>query len=312
MSVAGAAVVLAADAQSARRPAKPVKRAAPPIWPPAVRDVFFKDAREKLVGQRPDFGHRVAKNTGSSKGDAPPPAGEEAGAKFAWSKLISAATIEDEIKSMKNLVAADVTTATKFKGGDYRRCRTSFSALAVMFGVAAEFDGQVRWRDSAGGLRDLFSRAGANCKVGTDQSYTEAKQRRLDLEELVRGGRFEAPKPREDWKWSDIADRPPLMKRLETAERERLSPWVANEGEFQRKVDGILHEAQIVAALAEIIQREEYEFWDDDSYLEYARSLGKAAREIAAAAEANDYQAARKAAGEMSKSCSACHEDYRS
>ena len=314
--VSACCVVLIAQAQNSSRRKAPPKRATPPKWSDDVRGVFFKDAREKLVGQRPDFlmrratAGRSANPDGSATGEAPA-GGATTGDRFDWSRLIWAETIEDEIKAQKNLVSANVTTPTKFKGGDYRRCRTSFSVLAAMFGLAAEFDEEIRWKKEASGLRDQFSRAGGNCKVGTDQSYAEAKQRRDDLEELVRGGRFDTPKPREDWKWHEVADRPPLMKRLEVAQKERLLPWSANQGEFKRNLDGVWHEAQIVAAIAEIIQREEYEYWDDDSYLDYAKQVGKAAQEITKAVERNDYQSVRKAVGEMTKSCSECHEDYR-
>jgi cytochrome c556 len=39
--------------------------------------------------------------------------------------------------------------------------------------------------------------------------------------------------------------------------------------------------------------------------------MGKAAREIVEAAKSNNYDQANKAAGEINKACSECHENYR-
>ena len=40
--------------------APPVKRARPPQFPKSVADVFFPDAREKLVGDKPELAKQVA------------------------------------------------------------------------------------------------------------------------------------------------------------------------------------------------------------------------------------------------------------
>ena len=62
-------------------------------------------------------------------------------------------------------------------------------SICLNFGVAAEYDGTVRWQDVAPALRDAFARAGQNAKVGSDQTYQEAVSRKQDLDELVRGAR---------------------------------------------------------------------------------------------------------------------------
>ena len=53
--------------------------------------------------------------------------------------------------------------------------RDNFSLLAVLFAVIGQYDGEVRWQKDAANLRTLFGRAGFNCKVGTDNSFSEAK-----------------------------------------------------------------------------------------------------------------------------------------
>jgi hypothetical protein len=286
------------------------KRARPPKWSADVLDAFFDDAREKLEGERPDYSARGTGALSESPGSAPGIVTQEP-ADSGWSKVIDAETIENEIKRLARAVAQDVTSPTEFKGGAYQNCRRHFSALAVLFAVAAEYDGEVRWKDAAPTLRDVFARAGYNCKVGTDQTYQEATRRRQDLADLVSGTR---PKPSEAERmadWSQVSDRPPLMQRLNIAHEERLTKWLANEREFGRQREEVRHEAQIVAAIADAISREGFDYWDDEQYAEYARSLRSAASDVAAAVELDNFQHARDAGNRMTKACADCHDGYR-
>jgi hypothetical protein len=290
---------------------RPVKRARPPKWSADVLDAFFIDAREKLVGHRPDYGarHDAASVVNNA---APASPSVDAGAPgAAWSTLISAETIETEIKRLERAVALDVTTPTEFKGSKYQDCRRHFSTLAMLLAIAAEYDGPIRWQDAAAGLRDLFARAGYNCKVGTDQTYREATLRKQDLTELVNGSRPQVPTAARHADWSRVADRVPLMQRMKIAHEDRLSNWLSSERELGQHRKEILHEAQLVAAIAEVISCEGFEFWDDEQYAAYARELKRAATDVALAAEQENFPKAREAAGRMTKACSDCHEGYQ-
>ena len=295
----------------AERTVRPVKRARPPKWSNDVRDVFFDDARDKLVGPRPDYGsattiasHVNDAATTPSDTQAPPTGAT-------WSKRIDPETIEAEIKRLAQAVEGDVATASKFKGGAYKDCRRHFSVLAVLFAVAAEYDGAVRWSDAAPALRDLFARAGYNCKVGTDQTYQESLERSQDLAELIRGSRPQVPSVERVADWSQVTDRPPLMQRIELAHQDRLTKWLANERQFAQHREEVRHEAQLVAVFADVIGREGFEYWDDEQYAQYARELRQAASDIAAAVELENYEQARQAVGRATMACTNCHEGYR-
>jgi hypothetical protein len=297
---------------AAKEPNKPQKLARPPKWSPDVVDAFFPDARAKLVGERPNYTQSVTvANTPSPPATESPTTGVAPATGAGWSKLIDAETIETEIKRLSQELAKDVAAPAQFKGGGYKDCRRDFSVLAAMFGVAGEYDGEVRWKDSAPLLRDVFARAGHNCKVGTDGSFQEAKQRKQDLADLISGTRPKASDAEPKANWSQVADRPPLMQRLNVAELDRLQKWLASKQEFTARSDEIKHESQMIAAIADIITREGFEFADDDTYVGYARDLKGAASEISAAADKGDYDAARQAFGKTSKACANCHEGYR-
>ena len=101
------------------------------------------------------------------------------------------------------------------------------------------------------------------------------------------------------------------MTRLEAADGV-VAAAVAEKDGFTKQIDRLLHDAEIVAAIAETIQRPDYEYHDDDTYKGYAAAMRDAALKVREACRRQDYDAARAAAGELKKSCDACHGDYRS
>ncbi len=315
--IAIASAVIAQQWLAADQPPPAQKRrSAPPKWDRRIIDSFFPDARSTLEGPRPDFaksstpsGAPVGNVPAGGTSDTPDPA---AGGAMAWSKLISAETLQDEIKSYQTPLRDDVKNPSEFKGNRFKRARDEFSMLAVAFGVIGQYDGDVRWKDQAATARDLFAKAGVNCKVNTDQAFNDAKGRADDLAALIRGDTLPAAANAEAKPpWSKVANRPPLMHRLEQAQQNRLAPWTSNAADFGKNLDGIAHEAQVIAVLAEIIQQEGYDYTDDNSYKGYARDMQKQALEIAAAAKAKNFDQARAASGALAKACSNCHGGFR-
>jgi hypothetical protein len=219
--------------------------------------------------------------------------------------------LADEIKSQFPAVGENVRRVGSFKSGGHRDVEWQYAVIAVMFGIIAEHDEPGRWKDIAASARDAFARASANAKSGSTDAYNDSKTRYEDLGQLIRGGSVEFEEPKEDVVWSRLADRRLLMQRLEQGQTERLKPFVATQAEFEKNRPAVIHEAQIIAAIAEIIQREEYEFYDDDEYCAFCKQLQKQARQVALAAEENNLAELQLHLGEMTKSCSACHEGYK-
>ncbi|HTU23884.1 MAG TPA: cytochrome c [Pirellulales bacterium] len=291
-----------------------IKRSHPPKWDDAqTSEVFFPDARQALVGPRPTAASAAGVAEGSSSGSSDGgTASGAAGGNFAWSHLISSDTLESEVKTTVRQLGDTLKTTSAFTGGGYQDARREFSDLAVMFAIIAGYDSDVRWKQAAGSIRPLVSRAGFNCKVGTDLSYREAKARQDDLDKLVRGDASGAAKETESFTWDKVAGRPPLMQRLDRAQRQGLSPWTADAAAFQKNGAQFLHEAELIAAISEVIGREGFEYSDDETYLEYTHTMRDAAVEAAEAARQKNFDGARKAVGTIEKTCNSCHESYRS
>jgi cytochrome c556 len=176
--------------------------------------------------------------------------------------------------------------------------------------VIAEYDGQVRWQRDAAALRDAFARASANCKSASDQTYADAVRRRDELNDVIRGGRLDGETKPLD-KWSTLADRKLLMRRMQRALQEGVNPRLGDAAALAKGAVDVRQEAQVLALLAELIHRPDYEFADDDTFVEYSRELGGGAVELSRAAADGKYEAARAAAGRIGQACATCHDGYR-
>ncbi|MBA2115687.1 cytochrome c [Bremerella alba] len=298
-------------AQQAERRAK-----APEFNNTTTSIIFFKDVfAEGLQGERPQIlsenSQAPAMAPGSPGGGMQSPAAAGSGNAGEWADIISPTTIQDEVKRLNNQLAETVQNVRKFNGGGFEEARRDFSVLAMLFEIVAEHDGDVRWKEFALTARDGFARAGFNSKVGTDNSFKEAKLRAEDLEQLVRGGSLETREADPKATWEAIADRPPLMQRLEIAYQKRLKPMTASESEFKDNVEDILHEAELIAAIGHAMQKEGFEYYDDEDYIGYCQQMQEAALKVVKAVKENNADAARTAAGEVSQACTLCHESYR-
>jgi len=306
------AVAFAAEAAlpADRTPVRPRRRAAPRArFDEATNDTFLDDAFATLSGDRPEFA--PAEGTRSAAAASPPTAAEAVPDGFRWSSLVSEETLTDEIKNRRADLAAAVAKSSDFKGGGYDSAREALSTVALAFGVIAAYDREIRWKSDAAVARDLFARAGANCKVGTDQSFTESNARLEDLESLIQGSSPRSGADRDDdFRWSQVAARPALMGRLAAAD-EAIAAATASRGDFDRSLDRLRHDAEMVAMIAEAIRQPDFEHHDDDTYRGYGAAMRDAAVRVREACGSRDYEAARAAADELKKSCDACHRDYR-
>ncbi len=303
--VTGVATAVVVQETTQKAPA--VKRVKRPQFSERDWDgIYFEDLfKEGLVGDRPQPG-----TSDQVTGVGPTDNQEQANATFTWSKYISASTIEDEVKAIQNQLNVDVTTPVKFKS-EYAKSHQSFSVLSMMFGIIREYDDEVRWKKFAPVAQASFERAAANSRVGTVQAYESCKRRSEDLREMVRGGNFGGTdKPAAELDWSVVIDRNPIMHRLETS-RKKLKELTANKGEFSRETSKVFHESQMVAAMAETLQRENMPEYDEDGYVDYAKQLSTAASQTAEACKTQDYDAASKAINLIGQSCSNCHDEWK-
>jgi hypothetical protein len=289
---------------------KKAKRAKQKYFKKSESKVFFTDVFDNFVGARPDFNAvaEIANNGGDPS--APGTSALKSGG-FAWSEIVSANAIESEMKALKLSIDGDVTTPSEFKGRGYLECRRHFSMVAALMGVINDYDKDIRWKEPAAAVRDVFSRSAGNAKVGTQQTYNESKIRKQDMQDIIGGANFVGESSDPANNWEVIVDRPPLMERISIAFEEKLQPSIANEDEFKKLVDEMKHEAEILAMLSEILSLEGMEDAGDETYDGYAQSMKTGAVDYAQALKDGDYAKARAAAGVMGQACSNCHNEYQ-
>jgi hypothetical protein len=311
--VAACFVLAAGTALWAQQKGKTVKRAQPPKFE-KKGDPFYEDAfKDGLVGARPaDLGKAAAPT--ATVGAPTPAAGGNGGvAGSGWSAIISGQTIEDEVKELKKMIDLEVSTPSDYAGKGYKVARRDFSVLAMLFGIAGEFDGDVRWKKESPAARDVFARTAANSKVGTSQVFQEAKLRKSELQDLVGGSSpFQGKEADAKAVWSTVCDRSPLMQHLERIYEPQLKPFLSDKGQFTANLDKVTHDAEIIGAIAAVLAKDGMEDADADEYKAFCVKMQKAAKDIVEAAKIKNYDAASSAGTTIGKACAECHEGYRS
>ncbi|MEO8269058.1 MAG: cytochrome c, partial [Aureliella sp.] len=229
-----------------------------------------------------------------------------------WHNLISATSLEDLLKASKLRLDKIVTTMAAFKGGGFVEARTEFSLQALLFAIIETYPSDVRWKNSAAEARIRMARVAANTKIGSDQVFTEAKARLLDLGDLLGGTSLSARSDEAtEIDWSHLIDRVPLMKLLDWAHEKNLSKLVASESQFKDSSDDVLRYAELIAVLGQVALAEEMPDASDGDYAALARAMIAAAQQVALAAKTGNAELARSAAGQIGQTCTNCHDSFR-
>lgn len=292
---------------------KPQRSAAPTFQPGQFDGIFFDDPASQLRGQMPSAASQpTTAIAGADKASAArdEPRGATA---VAWKELISPTSLEDLVKGSKLRLDKIVTTPTAFKGGGFVQARTEFSLQAALFAIIQSYPAEVRWKSSAAEAGQRFARVAANTKVGSDQVFSEAQARLLDLSDLLGGTPLAtgSPAAASDIEWSNLIDRVPLMQLLEWAYAENLTKLVANAGDFEDNSEAVQRYAELIAVLGQVAVAEEMPDASDGDYQALASAMIQPASQIVLAVQTNNAELARTAAAQVGQACSKCHDSFR-
>ena len=292
----------------AQRRGSKAKRVAPPKFDESqTKEYFFTDVFSILVGDRPNLN----KTARPQQGGGAAPSDNGGTVVKGWAAAISGEALENEVKAIKISLDQTITNPGAFRGRGYQECRREFTVAAMVFGIISEFDGDVRFKENSSGFRDALARTGRNCKVGTIQAYNESKQRKADLQDVLSGSAYQGKEGDPDATWDKICDRSPLMQRLEISLDKHLKPGTSSAAEFNKNLDTLSHEAQLVAAMALVLMKEGMEDGDYEDYQEFCNQMKQGAADIVSGVKQKNYESARKGAGIIGQACSTCHENYR-
>ena len=304
--IGGVTFGLKAGDSASKRRAK-----APSFDPQRVSATFFPDVFSVLQGERP----KLSEDSGGSKATGAATSGEAASpqSSVVWDDIISATSLEDEIKDLKTELNKSVTTPTQFRSRGYRSARREFTLLNMLFWIIEHYQGDVRWKNDATAVRQKFGSVAGNSKAGgNEQTYAQAKQAKELLDRLIRGERAGIePDKDEEVSWEPVSPRRPLMQWLEKRFEANLKAWTSSDKEFQSNSEELLREAELVAAIAQFFLEEGMDDADDEEYRAFCESMKAGALAVASATKNGDLAGAQSGVGEISKSCSNCHESYR-
>lgn len=291
----------------------PEQRARPPVYDEgAMSRIFFSDLSTAFRGERPTLSSlREADAVAAMvQADAPGDPQDEGGGQR-WSKLISPVSLEDEVKRVKLQFDAVITSPGAFNGGGYQEARLHLSVLASLFAIISDYAGDVRWKADAKTARDLTAKTALNCAAGSTPVFNEAQLRKADLQDLVSGTGLSAAKAGQgENDWSMIVDRSPMMAYAELL-LDRLSGQANDEASAKENVDAVRRNAELIAVVGEILVQDGMDESEDEDYVALSRSMTDAARSVVTAIERQDFGGVRKAVGDITQSCAACHEQYR-
>jgi len=294
-----------------QRKTKQVTRVARPEFSRTDWDgIYFENLLEQgLVGARPQprsAGGVSVASVGGGVSQQDQPLASDSG----WAQIISANTIEDEVKGIQLALTSDITTPVRFRS-DYAKVHRSFSMLSMLFAIVAQYSEEVRWKSDAAAAQVSFWQAAANSRVGTQQAFESCRRRLEILTEMVRGGKFTGDeKPREDFDWSNVVDRNPLMHRLQSS-LDELKTATSSQDAFKKGGSTVKHESELIAAIGFVLAQENMTDADDEDYRQYAAEMQQFALRAAQAVAANDYPSAAAAVNSISQSCDNCHADWR-
>ncbi len=301
------AVFISGDAFSAG----PARTAPAPTFTASDVKLFLPDAREKLGPGAPGAVNLAPVAGGSTGGAAGSGPGGGAG-NASWPAIISSDAIETEIKNEHKELLANVANLNAFKSGGNTKARYALSMLVSLFKVAEEYPSDVKFKKDAANWVMACASAAGNCKTSSDAAYKEAQLRAEGLKELFNGkSPSDLPKPDPDKKWPDLVNIPPLMQRLETSQKERLSAWAGSKGDFEKNAPALIQEGEVLSLLGKVIAQEGFDNWDAVDYQGWCKQLGEGGKELSEAAKAKDHDRATKAISQINKACTDCHGAYR-
>lgn len=288
------------------------KRApAPKFSAKSTQGIFFDSVKDAIRGERPTLESlRKKKAVATMSTDATPDGGDADTGKGPWDKLISATSIEDEIKRVKLHYDSVVTQPGPFKSGGYEEARLDLMVMSSLFAIISEYGGDVRWKEDAAVARDLLGRTAFNCNAGTTQVFNEARARKDDLQDLVSGTGLRDGKAQESSDWASIADRSPMMEYAEIL-KEQLRGATSNADDVKAEPNDVRRPAELIAVLGKILVQEGMDDADDADYTAFSMAMTKASRDVIKGLELDDYDAIGKAVGAVTQSCDDCHGTYR-
>lgn len=255
-------------------------------------------------------------DTDSTTEPAPAEPESVAGDKLVWSELISAATIESEIKKVRNDFASKLTSLGTYNSS-YLEIPIYGSTMALLAHIATEHDGDIGWKEKAPYIRilagEMVAMTSSNQARGRG-GFTKTNEAFLKICDLLDGNDPpELPELTEVGDYNDVAELGYLMKRVEKG-----SAWfntsVGSEENFKENIDAVQREAELFVVMGTAFNFEDYGYGpadNDPEFAGYAEAMRSAAKAVSEAAKSGNFDEYDIQKSNIGQACAQCHMVFR-
>lgn len=195
--------------------------------------------------------------------------------------------------------------------GNYKDLQVQSSVMAVLGMIAETHPDSITWKAHGPQVRDLSAKLAATATGLGRQHFDPASRIYEQLEQLLSGNQpADLEPPKTNAQLDEFAPRNNLMKRMQLGDA-WLKANTGDENSFRSQPDQLRHELSMLALLAAVTARKDYDMADEPEYVTQSQALIQATRDAAQAAEQTDFAAYSAARERMTKACTACHLDFR-
>lgn len=278
----------------------------------------YQNSQQTIAAATPTPAGGTAAETPAT--NAPPAAGTAAettadagtAAGGEWEAVVSAPVIEAESKKIRNDLTAQMQTVGTYNG-NVKTIQMEGSVLAALGGIAAAHPGDIPWKDKAPIVRDLGTKIEEGAQELGRKGY-DATQPPYEQFIVVMNGSepagLEPPEPNAPF--AEKASRSGLMQRMKLA-HDWLTKNINTEERFKDAAnkEQIVHEAQILGALAQVIATPEYDSATEAEYQNEALGMVQDSRDAVQAHSDGGFEKFQGALDRMTNRCNNCHQGFR-
>jgi hypothetical protein len=229
-----------------------------------------------------------------------------------WKTYLTGDDIQSEIKTVRNHLNSSLQTLGTYNGG-VKDIAIDGAVVSALARILSETSEEASWKKNAGLVEDyglqIWEAASGSNSLGKE-SYEKVQAATEQLVAVLSGNvPADAKTPPADRKFSEIAHRKGMMKRIEKAS-EYLRANINTEGKLKGEQEKILHEAALIAAFGKACAIPSYESADEEDYQKYAGDLVGGAMEVQGAAKDQSFDKFQMGINKIQKACTDCHADY--
>ncbi|WP_146373296.1 hypothetical protein [Symmachiella macrocystis] len=227
-----------------------------------------------------------------------------------WAALLSGDGIQFEAKTIRLALRQAFQSVQRYNG-NYKALQVQSSVMAVLGMIAETHPDLITWKAHGPEVRDLSAKLAETATGLGRQHYDPASRIYEQLEQLLSGNQpADLEPPNTNAQLDEFAPRNNLMKRMQLSDA-WLKANTGDENSFRSQPDQLRHELSMLALLATVTARKEYDMADEPEYVTQSQALIQAVQDALQAAEKTDFAAHSAARERMTKACTACHLDFR-